>query len=107
MSSINIGSTESFNEITSKSNKLVLVDFWAQWCGPCKTLGPVLEEISNEHDDKVQVLKLDVDQLKEVAASYGIKSIPTMIFFKNGQIVSTLVGNQSKNEIVKQINELA
>lgn len=106
MSSINIGSVETFSKLTEQSDKLVLVDFWAQWCGPCKTLGPVLEEISNENQ-KVQIAKVNVDDFKELAANYGIRSIPTMLLFKNGQVQSTLVGNLPKSEILKKIEELA
>jgi len=106
MSSINIGSVETFSKLTEQSDKLVLVDFWAQWCGPCKTLGPVLEEISNENQ-KVQIAKVNVDDFKELAANYGIRSIPTMLLFKNGQVQSTLVGNLPKSENLKKIEELA
>lgn len=106
MSSINIGNVETFSKLTEQSDKLVLVDFWAQWCGPCKNLGPVLEEIANENSDKVQIAKVNVDDFKELAANYGIRSIPTMLLFKNGQVQSTLVGNLPKSEIIKKIEEL-
>lgn len=106
MSSINIGNVETFSKLTEQSDKLVLVDFWAQWCGPCKNLGPVLEEIANENSEKVQIAKVNVDDFKELAANYGIRSIPTMLLFKNGQVQSTLVGNLPKSEIIKKIEEL-
>lgn len=93
--------TSNFEEIVLKSDKPVVVDFWAEWCGPCKVLGPVLEEVSKEIGDKVEIVKLNVDDSRELTAKYGIRGIPTMIMFKNGQLVSTLVGSQPKAEVLK------
>lgn len=95
--------TTNFEDVVLKSSKPVLVDFWAEWCGPCKSLGPVLEEISHEVSDKVDIVKLNVDEAREIAQQYGIRGIPTMIMFKDGEIVSSLVGNQPKAEILKLI----
>ncbi len=89
-----------------KSDKPVLVDFWAEWCGPCKALSPVLDEIATEMNGKANVVKVNVDQASDLAQKYGIRGIPTLIFFKNGEVKSTLVGNQPKAEIVKNINSL-
>lgn len=96
----------NFNDHVLNSDQPVLVDFWAEWCGPCKALGPVLDELSNEVSGKAKIVKLNVDESRELAAKYGVRGIPTMIFFKNGQIVSTLVGNQPKDVILKSINQV-
>ena len=93
--------TNNFNELVLNSDKPVLVDFWAEWCGPCKALGPVLEEVSQEVSGKIDVVKLNVDESPELAQKYGVRGIPTMAVFKNGVVVSTLVGNQPKTEILK------
>jgi len=89
-----------------KSEKPVLVDFWAEWCGPCKALSPVLDEIASEMDGKANIVKVNVDQAQDLAQKFGIRGIPTLIFFKNGEVKSTLVGNQPKAEIVKNITSL-
>lgn len=94
---------DSFDEKVLKSSKLVLVDFWADWCGPCRSLAPKLEEISKE-DEKVQIIKINVDENHEIAAKYGIRGIPAMLFFKNGNLVGELVGNQPKDSITEAIN---
>ncbi|MBF0360109.1 MAG: thioredoxin [Oligoflexia bacterium] len=99
-------SKDSFESSVIKSDKPVLVDFWAPWCGPCKALAPVLEEIAASTKDKANITKINVDDNPDLANKYGIRGIPTLIFFKNGEIKKTLVGNQSKNEIMKCLNEL-
>jgi thioredoxin 1 len=96
-----IANNSNFNELVINADKPVLVDFWAEWCGPCKALGPVLEEVSQEVSGRVDVVKLNVDEAREIAQKYGIRGIPTMMMFKNGEVVSTLVGNQPKAEILK------
>lgn len=98
---------ETFEAEVLKSDKAVIVDFWAEWCGPCKALTPVLEEISTEIEAKAKVVKVNVDQAGELAQQYGIRGIPTLIFFKDGEVKSTLVGNQPKAEILKNINDIA
>ena len=104
-----VGKTDkaTFEENVLKSDKPVLVDFWAEWCGPCRSLAPILDEVANELGDSVQVLKCNVDENGELATEYGIRGIPTMIFFKNGEAAKTLVGMQSKEEIKKSLEELA
>lgn len=98
---------KNFEELVLQANKPVLVDFWAEWCGPCRALAPVLDEVAKELGDKVQIVKINVDENGDLAQSYGIRGIPTMIFFKNGSATKTLVGLQPKTEIVKSLNELS
>ena len=97
---------ENFDSEVIKSDKPVLVDFWAEWCGPCKALSPVLDEIATEMNGQANIVKVNVDQASDLAQKFGIRGIPTLIFFKNGEVKSTLVGNQPKAEIVKNINSL-
>lgn len=89
------------------SNDLVLVDFWAEWCGPCRALGPKLEEISNEMSDKVSIYKLNVDENPQAPSKYGVKGIPTMILFKGGKEVEQIVGNHPKESIAALIGKHA
>lgn len=95
-----------FNEQVLNSNKPVLVDFWAPWCGPCKMLGPVLADIEKELGEKVTFLKINVDENPVTAQTYKISSIPSVLIFKNGDIASTLVGFRPKQEIVTLIESL-
>ena len=90
---------------TATKNGLVLVDFWAEWCGPCRAIGPKLEEIAQEMGSTVTVLKLDVDNNQQTAANFGIRSIPTMILFKNGKPVDQVMGNLPKENIVSFIEK--
>ncbi|MDB9786623.1 thioredoxin [Bacteriovoracaceae bacterium] len=105
MGATNITS-ENFEIEVLKSGKPVIVDFWAEWCGPCKALSPVLEEISTELGDKAAIVKVNVDEQPELAQKYEIRGIPTLIFFKDGKVQRTLVGNQPKSEISKNLTEL-
>ena len=89
----------TFKQEVLESDKPVLVDFWATWCGPCKMLAPTVSEIADEYEGKVKVCKLDVDQAMDIAMSYGVASIPTLILFKDGEIVKKSVGVISKTEI--------
>lgn len=106
MGSVNKVDGTSFGPSVLESSKPVVVDFWAEWCGPCKALAPVLEEIASEMDGKAEIVKVNVDENQALAQKYGIRGIPTLIFFKGGEIKKTLVGNQPKAEIAKSLEEL-
>ena len=93
----------NFSSDVLSSDKLTVVDFWAEWCGPCRAIGPVIEELSKEYDGKVNVGKLNVDHNPEVSMNYGITSIPAILFIKGGQVVDKLVGAQPKSNFVKKI----
>jgi thioredoxin 1 len=84
---------------------LVLADFWAPWCGPCKMIAPVLEELDAEMGDKVKIVKLDVDENPETAAKFGVMSIPTLLFFKDGEIVDKVVGFQPKDALASVVQK--
>jgi thioredoxin 1 len=98
-------SDSAFNEKVLKSDKPVLVDFWATWCGPCLMMAPVIDELATEFADKAVIAKLDVDQNQETSAKFGIRSIPTMLIFKNGEVVDKVVGGTSKAELASRINK--
>tara|TARA_Y100000996_G_C22023158_1_gene437658 strand:+ start:155 stop:475 length:321 start_codon:yes stop_codon:yes gene_type:complete len=93
----------SFEQDVLKSQKPVLVDYWAEWCGPCKQIGPSLEEISDEMSEKVIVAKLNIDENPQAAGKYGVKGIPTLMLFKDGEIISTKVGALPKSKIKEWI----
>ena len=96
---------QDFENLVLKNQGPVLVDFWAEWCGPCRALAPKLEEISNEFGAKVTVVKMNVDENPSTPSKFGIRGIPTMILFKNGQEMEQIVGNQSKENIVSAITK--
>jgi len=96
----------TFDQEVIKSGIPVLVDFWAEWCGPCKALGPTIDELAADFAGKVKVVKLDVQNEPAVASQFGIVSIPTLLLFKNGQIVNRMVGLQPKANIAQQINAI-
>jgi thioredoxin 1 len=93
-----------FDETVIKSKMPVLVDFWAPWCGPCRMVGPVVDELSDEYDGKISFVKLNVDDNPQVASQYGVMSIPTLILFKDGKPASTVVGFRPKAELKKSLD---
>ena len=98
-----IATTTNFDELLQEE-KLVIVDFWATWCGPCRMLSPLLDEVEAEMADKVEVVKVNVDDADEIAMRFRIMSIPTLLFFKNGQMVDRSVGAMPKSALVDKIN---
>ena len=95
--------TADFESVVLKSTTPVLVDFWAEWCGPCRAVGPILEEISNEYGAKLKIVKLNTDEEGAIAMKYGISSIPTMNVFVNGEVVKTIVGAKPKLALLKDL----
>ncbi len=98
-----IATNTSFDGLL-ESSKLVIADFWATWCGPCRMLSPLLDEVEEEMADKIEVVKVNVDDADEVAARFRIMNIPTLLFFKGGQLVDKTVGAMPKNVLVEKIN---
>lgn len=95
----------NFEKEVIESGKVTLVDFWAEWCGPCRMVSPVVEELSNDYDGKVKFVKVNVDEANELASKYNIFSIPTLAIFKNGQLVSQQVGAASKDSYKNMIEK--
>nr|WP_281277201.1 thioredoxin [Luteithermobacter gelatinilyticus] len=104
MSTIAVTDAGFENEVL-KSDKPVLVDFWAEWCGPCKQLGPVLEELSGDMADKLTIAKVNIDENPEAPTRYGVRSIPTMLLFKNGEVAAMKIGSTSKTDLANWLNE--
>jgi thioredoxin 1 len=99
MTDIQHVSDESFDSDVLNSDVPVLVDYWAEWCGPCKVIAPVLEEIASEYDGKIKICKLDIDANEATPPKYGIRGIPTLMLFKNGNVEATKVGALSKSQL--------
>jgi len=89
----------SFETDVVQAGKPVLLDFWAEWCGPCKMIGPILEEVAKEYGDKIQIAKINVDENQEIPAKFGIRGIPTLILFKNGEVAAQKVGALAKSQL--------
>ncbi|TFG37072.1 MAG: thioredoxin [Candidatus Aminicenantes bacterium] len=106
MSKTVAGTDANFEAEVLKSDLLVLVDFWAPWCGPCRLVGPILEELADENADKLKVVKVNVDENSAVSQRYGIRGIPTMMFFKGGKQVDMTVGAAMKDSIQEKIDNL-
>lgn len=100
-------SDNSFETVVLKSPTPVLVDFWAEWCGPCKMLAPILESVVDDYAGKIKIVKLNVDENPETAPKFGIRGIPTLILFKNGEIVTTKVGALSKSQLTDFLDDYA
>jgi thioredoxin 1 len=97
---------ESYQTDVEKAEGLFLLDFWAPWCGPCKMIAPVLDELASEYSDKITIGKLNVDKSPSIAGKHGVQSIPTVLFIKNGEIVDSFVGFMAKDAIKEKINAL-
>lgn len=96
----------NFDEVVLKADKPVVVDFWAEWCGPCRMIAPVIEDLANEYEGKALVAKCDIDSSTAVTARFGIRNIPTVLFFKDGKIVDKQIGAAPKTNYVNKLNSL-
>ncbi|PID66094.1 MAG: thioredoxin [Gammaproteobacteria bacterium] len=105
MSNIVYVNDAGFTQLVQSSELPVLVDFWAEWCGPCRAIAPVLEELSEEFAGKAIIAKMNVDENQQTPAQYGIRSIPTLMLFKNGEVTETLVGALPKAQFVQLLNQ--
>lgn len=97
---------ENFNSEVLQSDKPVLVDFWAVWCGPCKAIAPIVEDLANEYEGKAKIGKLDVDNNQESAIKYGVRSIPTVLIFKDGKVQETIIGAVPRTNIVSKLESV-
>ena len=97
----------TFDAVVLQSQLPVLVDFWAPWCGPCRAIGPIIDELANEYEGKLSVVKLNVDESPSTPGKYGIRAIPTLILFKNGEVVEQVTGAVSKSSIATMIEQKA
>jgi len=99
-------SDDSFDSEIINSDIPAMVDFWAEWCGPCKMVGPVVEELAGEYEGKIKIAKMDVDHNRQTPAKYGIRNIPSLLLFKDGELINTIVGAQPKSSIEQELKKL-
>ncbi|MEM7093521.1 MAG: thioredoxin [Actinomycetota bacterium] len=97
---------ENFDEEVIAADQPVLVDFWAEWCGPCKMIAPILDEIADEHGDKLTIAKVNVDEANELALRFNVMSIPTLLVFKDGDVAKRMVGASGKSKLVEDLTEI-
>ena len=102
-----IATESNFNEEVLRSPQPVLVDFWAEWCGPCKMIAPVLEELATEYEGRVKIAKVNIDEHQNLAAQFRISAIPTLLLFKNGQVMEQMVGAKSKRDLKASLDKAA
>jgi len=105
MASITELSSDSFEQEVLQSGQPVLVDFWAPWCGPCRMIGPVVEELAGENADSLKVAKINIDDAQDIASTYGVSSIPTLMIFKNGDVIDRFVGVQPKSRLQEAVDQ--
>ena len=100
-------STSTFDETVAGSDQPVIVDFWAEWCGPCKMIAPLLDELASEYDGKVKIGKVNIDEQQELATKYGIRAIPTLLLINKGQVTEQMVGAKSKRDLKASFDRIA
>jgi thioredoxin len=106
MNNLHHGTDQNFEELVVKSDVPVLVDFWASWCGPCRMISPILDEVAKEYEGKAKVVKINVDEQREIASSMGVRSIPTLAVFSGGEVKELIVGARPKQELTKALDKV-